>query len=104
MCPVAPTNEIRSDFRVRSIMHDLTKELQEQFGDGENLYDPRKMVKSTNLYSGQNFLDVIKDQVLSNESLIENRPGKPTRGGRQTHEIMETSNKELATLKEHLFP
>ena len=96
------TNETRSDFRVRSIMHDLTKELQEQFGDGENLYDPHKMVKSTNLYNGQNFLDVIKDQVLSNESLIENRPGKPTRGGRQTHEIMETSNKELATLKEQL--
>lgn len=96
------SNEIRSDFRVRSIMHDLTKELQVQFGDGENLYDPREMVKNTYLFSSQDFLDVIKDHVLSNKSLIENRPGKPTRAGRQTHEIMETSTKELATLKEQL--
>ena len=96
------SNEIRSDFRVRSIMHDLTKELQAQFGDGENLYDPREMVKSTYLCSDQDFLDVIKDHVLSNKSLIENRPGKPTRAGRQTHEIMETSTKELATLKKQL--
>ena len=96
------SNEIRSDFRVRSIMHDLTKELQAHFGDGENLYDPREMVKSTYLCSDQDFLDVIKDHVLSNKSLIENRPGKPTRAGRQTHEIMETSTKELATLKEQL--
>jgi len=96
------SDEIKSDFRIRSIMHDLTKELQAQFGNGEHLYDPRKMVKSTYLFSDQNNLDVIKDQVLSNKSLIKNRPGKPTRSGRQTHEIMETSSKELATLKEQL--
>ena len=96
------SDEIRSDFRVRSIMHDLTKELQAQFGNGENLYDPRELVKSTYLFRDRNYLNIIKDQVLSNKSLIENRPGKPTRSGRQTHEIMETSNKELATLKEQL--
>lgn len=96
------SNEIRSDFRVRSIMHDLTKELQEQFGDGEKNYDPRELVISKNLLSDQDYLDAIKRHVLSNKSLIENRPGKPTRAGRQTHEIMETSNKELASLREKL--
>jgi hypothetical protein len=35
--------------------------------------------------------------------MIRNRPGKPTRGGSQTHEIMESQNKVMNELKELLI-
>jgi len=96
------TTEIRSDFRLKAIIYDLPEELQNEFGDGADLYDPRKLVASKNFIDNLGYLEKIKEQVLSHKSLIKDRPGKPTRGGKQSHEIMETSNKELKILKQEL--
>ena len=96
------SNEIRSDFRIRSILYDLPDELQNEFGDGASLYDPRTLVVSKSFTNDQEYLEIIKNHILSDKSLIENRPEKPTRGGRQTHEIMESNENELALLKKGL--
>ncbi|MCX5943790.1 MAG: putative 2OG-Fe(II) oxygenase [Cyanobacteria bacterium] len=96
------SNEIRSDFRLKTIIYDLSEELQNEFGDGADLYDPNKLVVSNNFIANLGYLEKIKEQVLSHKSLIRDRPGKPTRGGKQSHEIMETSNNELKLLKREL--
>ena len=92
----------RSDFRLKAIIYDLPEELQNKFGDGANLYDPHKLVASKNFTEDQEYLDKIVNHVLNNKSLIKDRPGKPTRGGRQTHEIMESNNDEINSLKKAL--
>ncbi len=96
------SNEIRSDFRLKTIIYDLPEELQNEYGDGTNLYDPINLVVCKNFINDLGYLEKIKEQVLSQKSLIRDRPGKPTRGGKQSHEIMETSNNELKLLKQEL--
>jgi len=96
------SNEIRSDFRLKTIIYDLPEDLQNEFGGGTDLYNPSKLVASKNLTDDLGYLEKIKEQVLSNKSLIKDRPGKPTRGGKQSHEIMETSNKAFKDLKQKL--
>lgn len=91
-----------SDFRLKTIIYDLPEDLQNEFGDGASLYDPRKLVVSKSFIDDFDYLEKIKEQVLSQKSLIKDRPGKPTRGGRQTHEILETSCNELNILKKDL--
>ena len=94
------SSEIRSDFRLKTIIHDLPEELQNEFGDGTNLYDPSNLVVCKNFMDDSGYLEIIKELVLSHKSLIKDRPGKPTRGGKQSHEIMETSTNELKSLKQ----
>ena len=96
------SSEIRSDFRLKTIIHDLPEELQNEFGDGTNLYDPSNLVVCKNFMDDLGYLEIIKELVLSHKSLIKDRPGKPTRGGKQSHEIMETSTNELEILKQKL--
>ena len=96
------TSEIRSDFRIKTIIHDLPEELQNEFGDGAELYEPSKLIVSKNLINDSSYLEKIKEHVLTHKSLIKNRPGKPTRGGKQSHEIMGTDNDVLKTLRQEL--
>jgi len=96
------SDEIRSDFRLRTIIYDLPEELQNEFGDGTGLYDARKLVDSKNFIDDPEYLERITQYVLMNKTLIKDRPEKPTRGGRQTHEIMGSNNNQLDTLKADL--
>jgi len=94
--------EVRADFQIKSIIYDLPCSLQDEYGGGVNLYDPKKLVTTKVLIEDTNFLYEITDYVMANKTLIKNRPGKPTRGGSQTYEIMESHNKFIAELKEIL--
>ena len=96
------SDEIRSDFRLKTIIYDLPEELQNEFGDGADLYDPSKLVVSKDFINDREYLEKIKAEVLSQKSLIQDRPGKPTRGGKQSHEIMEKSNNALNSLRREL--
>ncbi len=92
------SDKIRSDFRLKTIIYDLPEDLQNEFGGGADLYDPRKLVLTKNFINDRGYLERIKEEVLSQKSLIKDRPDKPTRGGKQSHEIMETSTNELKNL------
>jgi uncharacterized protein (TIGR02466 family) len=94
--------EVRVDFQIKSIIYDLPCSLQDEYGGGAHLYDPNQLVSTKVLIKETDFLLKITDYVITNESLIKNRPDKPTRGGSQTHEIMESQNKLIAELKEIL--
>ena len=94
--------EVRADFQIKSIIYDLPCSLQDEYGGGAHLYDPNQLVTTKLLIKDADFLHKIADHVIADESLIKNRPGKPTRGGSQTHEIMESQNKFMIKLKEIL--
>jgi hypothetical protein len=47
-------------------------------------------------------LERIRSYILANDSLIKDRPGKPTRGGSQTHEIMTSKGEAMNRLKDLL--
>ena len=96
------SNSIRADFRLRTIIYDLPEGLQNEFGEGASLYEPSKLVICKSFIGDFDHLEKITEQVLAHKSLINNRPGKPTRGGRQTHEIMETNSQEILALKKEL--
>jgi tetratricopeptide (TPR) repeat protein len=91
--------DVRADFQIKSIIYDLPHKLQDEYGGGSHLYDPKQLVKTKLLIEESDFLQKITDYVIANENLIKDRPGKPTRGGNQTHEIMESQNKFINKLK-----
>jgi tetratricopeptide (TPR) repeat protein len=96
------STDARADFQIKSIIYDLPSSLQDEYGGGSHLYDPKYLVKTKIFIKESKFLLRITDYVIANESMIRNRPGKPTRGGSQTHEIMESQNKLMNELKELL--
>ena len=96
------STDARADFQIKSIIYDLPYNLQDEYGGGTHLYDPKYLVKTKLLIKESNFLLRVTDFVIANENMIRNRPGKPTRGGSQTHEIMESQNKLMNELKELL--
>ncbi len=96
------SSSARSDFQLRSIIYDLANDIQEEYGGGSNLYDPTKLVMAKSLISEGNLLQHLANYIINNESLIPDRPGKPTRGGSQTHEIMLTNDTIIAAIKETL--
>ena len=96
------STKARSDFHIRSILHDLPSSLQDDYGGGAHLYDPTRLVVAKTFIAEASTLKHIANYILSNESLINDRPGKPTRGGSQTHEIMESQDHLINQLKEKL--
>ena len=61
-----------------------------------SLVSPFDQIEILNLFNDSDekysFLAVIKDYIMSQESLIWDRAGKPTRFGKQSHEILNGSN------------
>ena len=94
--------DARSDFRIKSLIYDLPQNLQETYGEGSDLYNPNKLVTIKNLIEDAQRLERIRSYILANDSLIKDRPGKPTRGGSQTHEIMTSKGEEMNRLKDLL--
>jgi Flp pilus assembly protein TadD len=77
----------------------LRKENRSSFGE-PNHYSPKHLVDQYNV-SKDNNIDIksLYDYVKSSETLIKDRPGKPTVEGLQTYEILKNStNKEVLNL------
>jgi uncharacterized protein (TIGR02466 family) len=94
--------EARANFQIKSIIYDLPCSLQDEYGGGSHLYDPTQLVINKLLVTETDLQQELADYVNNNESLIKDRPGKPTRGGSQTHEILDSQNEVVSKLREVL--
>ena len=96
------TAEARSDFRIKSLIYDLPRDLQDTYGEGSHLYSPNALVGIKTLIEDASLLCRISSYILASNSLVKDRAGKPTRGGSQTHEIMSSQDEEIIQLKDLL--
>jgi uncharacterized protein (TIGR02466 family) len=94
--------ETLANYQIKSIIYDLPRSLQDEYGGGSHLYDPTQLVINKLLITETDLLQELADYVNNNESLIRDRPGKPTRGGSQTHEILDSQNEVVSKLREVL--
>ena len=73
----------------------LKKEHRSYFGDPE-YFSPKSLVQQHDLSrDGRINLKSLYELVKNNETLIENRPGKPTVAGFQTHEILKDDSEQI---------
>jgi len=92
--------ETWGDYRLRCIIHDLPVDLQVAYGNGSDLYRAADLISCSKLINDREALARIAEYILSQDSLITDRPGKPTRGGKQTHEIMQSKNRDMEQLRQ----
>lgn len=90
--------EVRNDYRLKSIIYDLPLDLQDAYGNGSNLYRSAELISTCKPINDAETLHRITEYVLTQDTLITDRPGKPTRGGKQSHEIMQSESREIDTL------
>lgn len=92
------TNKISNANYLSCICH-LRKEYRAEFGN-QNHFSPKHLVRSYDLTSKNHInIDNLYKLVKESESLIKDRPGKPTVKGMQSHEILKHSkNVEIKRL------
>ncbi len=85
------SNLLRSiplDNETLSLVYDLSRDHQKACG-GVELYQPRNLINEMQyIASDDKILGLLGDEIKKNPSLILDRANKPTRGGKQTHELL----------------
>lgn len=92
------------DTRLWSLLCDLPESLQLPFVD-PFLLRPENVVASQQIFpSADNDLELLTDYVLNSSSLVDNRVGKPTDMGLQSHELLDSGHPCAVALRQRIAP